>query len=136
MSKPRRRNPLIQIALIALVSVLGIGSRRYAHNLPAFIAAYAGDTLWALAAFAGIGLLLPRASTRTVALLTMILSIAVELSQLYHAPWIDSIRQTTLGGLILGYGFLWSDLACYSLGVSLGVLGEIICEIAPGKDRR
>ena len=46
----------------------------------------------------------------------MILSIAVELSQLYHAPWIDSIRQTTLGGLILGFGFLWSDLACYAVG--------------------
>ncbi len=91
--------------------------------------------MWALAAFAGIGLLLPRASTGTIALLAMSLSIAVELSQLYHAPWIDSIRQTTLGGLILGYGFLWSDLACYALGVALGVLGEIICGIVPGKDR-
>ena len=126
MSKPRRRKPLIQIALIALSAVLGIGSRRYAPALPVFVAAYAGDTMWALAAFAGIGLLLPRASTRTVALLAMSLSIAVELSQLYHAPWIDSIRQTTLGGLILGYGFLWSDLACYAAGVGLGVILELI----------
>ncbi len=46
--------------------------------------------------------------------------------QLYHAPWIDSIRQTTLGGLILGFGFLCSDLACYALGVLLGVLIERI----------
>jgi hypothetical protein len=110
----RRRNPLFQFALIALASVLGVGSRRYAHALPGFIAAYAGDTCWALAAFAGIGLLLRRVSTRTSALLTMILSIAVELSQLYHAPWIDSIRQTTPAGLIRGFGFLWSDLACYA----------------------
>jgi hypothetical protein len=94
----RRRNPLVQITLIAVTVVLGIGSRHYAHASPELIAAYAGDTLWALAAFAGIGLVLPRASTRTVALLAMILSIAVELSQLYHAPWIDSIRPTTLGG--------------------------------------
>jgi hypothetical protein len=65
----------------------------------------------------------------------MILSIAVELSQLNHAPWIESIRQTTVGGLILGFGFLWSDLACYAVGVGLGVLGEIICGIVPGKDR-
>jgi hypothetical protein len=126
MSKPRRRKPLIQIALITLVCVLGIGSRRYAHLLPGFIASYAGDTMWALAAFLGFGLLLPRASTRTVALLAMALSVAVELSQLYHAPWIDSIRQTTLGALILGFGFLWSDLACYAVGVGLGVLLELI----------
>ena len=34
----------------------------------------------------------------------------VEESQLYHASWIDSIRGTTLGALVLGHGFLWSDL--------------------------
>jgi hypothetical protein len=28
--------------------------------------------------------------------------------------------------MILGFGFLWSDLACYALGVGLGVLIEII----------
>ena len=96
MTKPRR-NPLVQIALIVLVSVLGIGSRRYAHTLPGFIAAYAGDTLWAMAAFLGFGLVLPRASTRTVALLAMAFSIAIEVSQLYHAPWIDSIRHDDSG---------------------------------------
>lgn len=38
-------------------------------------------------------------------------------SQLYHAPWIDSIRATSLGGLVLGFGFLVSDLICYTCGV-------------------
>src|ERR1017187_5125348 len=125
MMKRRQRNRLIQIILIALVCLLGIGSRRYAHVLQGFIAAFAGDTLWALAAFLGIGLVLPRASTRTIAILAMTFSVAVELSQLYHAPWIDSIRQTTLGGLVLGFGFLWSDLACYAVGVGLGVMIEV-----------
>jgi len=122
----RRRNPLIQLLLIVLVSVLGICSRRFASSLPVFIAAYAGDTLWALTAFVSIGLLLPRASTGTIALLAMSVSTAVELSQLYHAPWLDSIRQTTLGALILGSGFLWSDPACYAAGVGLGVILELI----------
>ncbi len=121
----QRRDPLVQIILIALVCLLGIGSRRYAHVLPRFIAAFAGDTLWALAEFLGLGLVLPRASTRTIAFLAMAVSVAVELSQLYHAPWIDSIRQTTLGGLILGFGFLWSDLACYLVGVGLGAVIDV-----------
>jgi hypothetical protein len=120
-----RRNRVVQIILIALVCLLGIGSRRYAHALPGFISVYAGDTLWAMAAFLGIGLILPRESTRTIALLTIAFSVAIELSQLYHAPWIDSIRQTTLGGLILGFGFLWSDLACYAVGIGLGVMIDI-----------
>jgi len=131
----RRRNPLVQIILIALACLLGIGSRRCAQCLPGFIAAYAGDTLWALAAFLGFGLILPRVSTRTIAMLALAFSVAIELSQLYHAPWIDSIRQTTLGGLILGFGFLWSDLACYAVGVGLGLATENISGIVPGKDQ-
>ncbi len=123
--KLRRRNPLIQIILIALICLVGIGSRRYAHAVPGFIAAYGGETLWALAAFLGIGLVLPLASTWTIACLSIAFSIAIELSQLYHAPWIDSIRQTTLGGLIFGFGFLWSDPACYAVGVGLGVMIDI-----------
>lgn len=122
----RRRNPPIWIALILLTVALGLGSRRYAASLPGFVAAYAGDTLWAVVAFLSIGLLLPRAFTERVALLAMSLSVLVEAGQLYHAPWIDSIRRTTVGGLVLGYDFVWSDLACYAVGVALGILIERI----------
>lgn len=121
-----RRNPVAWLALIIQVACLGIGSRRFASRLPGFLADYAGDTLWALAAFLGFGLVLPRASTWRVALLAISFSVVIEVSQLYHAPWIDSIRRTTLGGLILGYGFVWSDLACYAVGVGLGILIELM----------
>jgi hypothetical protein len=121
-----RRTPLLWIALIALAAILGIGSRRFDSHLPGFVATYAGDTLWALAAFLGVGLVLPRTSTWRVAVLAMLLSVLVEISQLYHAPWIDSIRSTTPGGLILGYHFVWSDLACYAVGVGFGVVIETI----------
>lgn len=39
-------------------------------------------------------------------------------------PVNHSIRQTTLGGLVLGFGFICSDLVCYSVGVLLGVVAE------------
>ena len=42
-----------------------------------------------------------------------------EFSQLYRAPWIDAVRATRLGALVLGQGFLWSDLWCYAAGVTL-----------------
>jgi hypothetical protein len=128
-----RRHPLRRVALIGLAAVLGVGSRRHAASLPGLVAAYAGDTLWALAAFLLIGLALPRASTWRVALLAMIVSNLVELSQLYHAGWIDAIRRTALGGLILGSGFVWSDLACYAVGVGLGVVIEQWGTISAGR---
>lgn len=123
-SKSRRRNRLTWIVLIVLVCALGIGSRRFGDALPDFVATYAGDTLWAVAVFLAIGLAMPRASTWVVAAVALLVSLAVKLSQLYHAPWIDSIRSTTVGGLLLGFGFIWSDLACYAVGVGLGVLME------------
>lgn len=121
---PRRRPPSLWLGLMALAAVLGVGSRRYGGHLPSFVATYAGDTLWALAAFLGFGLLRPRASTWAIALLASAFSVLIEVSQLYRAPWIDSIRRTTIGGLVLGYDFVWSDLACYAVGVGLGILIE------------
>ena len=109
-----------------LVAGCGLGSRRYAHSLPDVIAAYAGDTAWTLAVFLLLGLLAPRLSTWSVAGLAVLISFAVELSQLYHAPWIDAIRDTTIGHLALGSGFDPRDLACYTLGAGIGVLIEAL----------
>ena len=133
----RRRPPSLWTGLIALVVILGLGSRRFGPHLPGFVAAYAGDTLWALAVFLGFGLLFPRASTRRVALLAISSSVLIEFSQLYKAPWIDSLRRTTLGGLLLGFDFVWSDLACYAVGVGLGLLIELGCRVRThsGTDR-
>ncbi len=114
-----KRNRLLYAAGICLVIALGLASRRYARTLPEFIALYAGDTLWAVMVFGLIGLLAPTWPSIRVAAAALIVSYAVEVSQLYHAPWIDSIRDTRFGGLVLGYGFLWSDIICYTVGVVL-----------------
>jgi hypothetical protein len=121
---PRPRHSIAGTILLVLTCGLGLGSRRYARHLPGFVATYAGDTLWALALFLFLGLILPRVATGRVAALALTLSLLDELGQLYHAPWIDAVRQTTLGGLVLGFGFLWSDLICYAVGISLGVVLE------------
>lgn len=124
MNPPARRR-LHYVLVIALVIVAGLASRSsVAVHLPAFVRTYAGDTLWALALFLFLGLLLPRKHTITLALLALAIAFAIEFSQLYHAPWIDSLRDTRPGGLILGFGFLWSDLLCYTAGILLGVAGE------------
>ncbi|WP_422928884.1 DUF2809 domain-containing protein [Singulisphaera sp. PoT] len=123
---PRRRWAYAGLILIAVVC--GIGSRRFGPGLPGFIAAYAGDTLWALAAFLGIGFVWTRVSGRRVALAALAISYAVEVSQLYQAPWINSVRATTLGSLTLGHGFVPSDFACYTVGVLIGWGGEALAD--------
>lgn len=122
--RKRQRRSIARVLLIGLVCLLGLGSRRFSAYLPAVIATYAGDTLWALAAFFALGMVFNRASTWVVGAIALAFSVCIELSQLYHAPWIDSIRHIKVGGLILGYDFVWSDLACYAVGVGVGVLIE------------
>ena len=124
VSEGDRRNPIAWIALLGLVVALGLGSRRHGWALPRFVAVYAGDTLWATAAYLGLGLIRPRAPAWKLAVVALAISSLVEVSQFYHAPWIDAVRRTTLGGLILGFDFVWSDLACYAAGVALGLLIE------------
>lgn len=80
-----------------------------------------------LMVFLLITFLFNKKSTLHIAVYSIIFSFGIELSQLYHSPWIDSIRNTTLGGLVLGFGFLYSDLLCYALGIGVGtVLDKII----------
>ena len=45
---------------------------------------------------------------------------AIEFSQLYQADWINQIRQMRLGGLVLGFSFLPSDLVAYTIGIATG----------------
>lgn len=111
---------------LVIVIFLGLASRSAAaSHLPAFLRLYAGDTLWATAAFCGFALLMPEKTSLTLAIFALVFSFAIELSQLYHAGWIDVIRGTRLGALILGFGFLWTDLVCYAVGVALGVMLDV-----------
>ena len=125
MASARRRRS-VYACLLPLVALMGIATRRFPEHLPRVLARYGGDAFWALAVFLLVALLAPRVSTLGAAAVALGLSCLVELSQLYHAPWIDGLRGTTLGGLVLGYEFLWTDLACYTAGVGLGVLLETL----------
>jgi Protein of unknown function (DUF2809). len=119
-----KRNRFVYALLVVTVILLGLASRRFASYLPEWNKLYLGDALWALMVFFIVGFLFARKSTLWVVLAALAFSFSIEFSQLYHAPWIDAIRNTRLGGLVLGYGFLWSDLLCYTVGIGVGVMLE------------
>jgi hypothetical protein len=118
---------LTYIATALLVIVAGLASRQYPHLLPPFLAEYAGDTLWALMLFLLISTMFVGTSLAVRAATALAIAFLVEISQLYHAPWIDTIRQTRLGGYALGHGFLWTDFICYFVGITVGALSEFVC---------
>ena len=131
-----RQHRLLYFACVLVTIALGLASRRYKALLPAFLAAYAGDTIWGLMVFFAVSYLTPQLTSAARAGLAFTFACAVEASQLYHAPWIDSIRQTTIGGLVLGFTFVWSDLACYGVGIVFGfLLDTLVLRRNSAKDR-
>ncbi len=127
---PIERHRLMWLVLEVGIVAMGLGMRRYGSTLSAAVADYGGDTLWALMVFVGIGLVMHRWPTWRVTASALCIAYGTETGQLYHAPWIDHLRQTVVGGLVLGRGFLWSDLVCYTVGIGFGMLAEI-CVFRP-----
>jgi hypothetical protein len=115
---------IVYLLLAILTMLVGLASRRFRQQLPTFIGQYSGDVLWALMLFLVVSFVLAGRPVFQRCIISLVLAFAVEVSQLFHAPWIDSIRSTTLGGLVLGFGFLWSDLVCYLVGIAAGVLAD------------
>ena len=125
----KRRNRLHYAMFTGVVIIAGCASRSaLSESWAPFFVDYAGDTLWALMVFLGVGFLLPKISTTVVALMVLAFSFSVECSQLYHAGWIDSFRNTFIGAVTLGSGFLWSDFACYTAGCGIGIIGELTAD--------
>ena len=118
------RNRYIYSFLLIATIAAGLASRHFSGYLPHWIKLYLGDTLWALMVFLLLGLFFTKKSTSWVAIAALLFSFGIELSQLYHSSWIDALRSYPLGGLILGFGFLWSDLLCYTAGIGFGYVME------------
>ena len=121
-----KRNRIIYAVLFILTILLGLVSRRINYLFPDYINMVLGDTIWAMMVFVGAGFVFNKWSIIKVAFATILFCYVVELSQLYHATWIDEIRNTTLGGLVLGFGFLWSDILAYSIGVFIAAILEYL----------
>lgn len=118
--RPRHRG--IYVAATIFVAAIALSTRTYADWYPPLISTYGGDTLWAMAVFLTLGAICPTASRWRLVAIAGAGSLLVELSQLYHARWIDAIRGTLAGKLLLGFDFLASDLVCYGVGIVAGLL--------------
>ena len=121
-----KRNRILYLFFI--ICTVGIGLASRASFIPALIYPYLGDMLYAIMVFWIIGFLFPRMSPKKVALISLLACFLIEFSQLYQAEWINEIRRTRLGGLILGFGFLWSDLVSYAIGGMIGLGLEYILD--------
>lgn len=104
-----------RIALLALLTIAaGLGTRAGVGGL---IGVYGGDVLYAVLIYLCVLFVHASPSGRPIAAIALAICFAVEFSQLIEA--LEPLRAHRFAALVLGRGFLASDLACYALGVGL-----------------
>jgi Protein of unknown function (DUF2809) len=117
----------IWFALICITIILGLLSRHYTA-IPLFI----GDVLWATNIYFIVRFLFINKTIKWVILVSLLFCYLIEFSQLYKAPWINQLRHTLFGRLVLGEVFLWGDMLSYTVGVGVAVVVEML--IRPTKN--
>ncbi|MBU9709173.1 DUF2809 domain-containing protein [Paenibacillus sp. AK121] len=123
------------VAVLVMI-LLGLGSRAFSTQLPAFVANHFGDALWACMIYFGLRMLWVNRQLSVALWGSVLFCFAIEFSQMYQAPWINHIRATTLGGLVLGKGFLTVDMIRYTVGIVVSWVLDQGCQRLVGINRR
>ena len=123
LSLPRNR-AWYSVAVVAVI-VAGLASRRF-PVLPDLLGKYPGDALWTMMVYLGWGVVRPKAPPGRIALLASVTCVGVECLKLWQAPWLVSLRHTTLGHLVFGHFFSWSNFPAYAVGILATFVAETI----------
>ena len=81
-----------------------------------------GDALWAMMIVWLVSVVATRVPLRTRGLLAFAICVAVELSQLYQTPFLNAVRNTLPGRLVLGRGYDPHDFLAYAAGAVVAVI--------------
>jgi len=114
--------------LLVLLLIAAALFTRTGFPMPSWISVYAGDYLWGVMLYFLLCTILPGWEGAKNLLLALFVSYSVESFQLYQADWIMAIRANKWGGLLLGHGFLWSDILLYTLGNMTGFWLGLVCD--------
>jgi len=117
-SRRRVRYLVLAVGTIAVGVMVHLGGT----FLPPVFRDVLGDALWAMMIVWWMGVAAPRLPLRTRGLAALAVCVAVELSQCYHTPFLDALRRTLPGHLVLGSGYDPRDFLAYSAGVVLAIV--------------
>lgn len=116
MNKLRIRYGII----IFITIILGLASRYFSSLLASWVNVYLGDILYGLMFYYIFSFIFINSDRKKLLLITIIYLSFIEVSQLYRNEFLDNLRNTLIGHLVLGKGFLLSDIFSYILGSLIG----------------
>jgi hypothetical protein len=112
----------ILTAILALVVPLGFATKFYAGPGSGWVGAHGGGILYEVFWIFVVLLLWPRLAPLRVAGGVFAATSALEFLQLFHPPFLKTIRATFLGHALIGSTFVWWDFPHYAVGCVAGAL--------------
>ncbi|MEO5684524.1 MAG: DUF2809 domain-containing protein [Chitinophagaceae bacterium] len=106
-------------ACVVFLTWLALATRSHRQWFHPLVVEYGGDVIWAGMFLFFLRMIFITTTLWKLALINYALGVADELTQLYRGPWANAVRETRLGRLLFGVGFLWSDILCYAVGTLL-----------------
>jgi hypothetical protein len=125
MTAQPKRSAIVYLGLIGLSAWLALYARQYALAHPSSPFDFVGDALWALVVFSMVGLFFPTMSTWHATAWAFLIPSLFELGERYQLPWLEPLRGTSLGLVVLGTEFVRLDFACYAAGALVGMSVEL-----------
>ena len=110
---------LLYAVIVIFLTWLALATRSHHQWFHPLVIEYGGDTIWAGMCLFFLRMIFLRVALWKLAIINFILGALDEFSQLYTAAWANAVRSTTIGRLLFGVGFLWSDILCYAIGTLL-----------------
>jgi hypothetical protein len=98
--------------------MITIGMGLFSRQIP-YIPLFLGDVLYAVMMYLIARFIFTKLDYLQAGGLALVLTFTIEFSQLCQYDWLIAIRSTLIGRLVLGQGFLYSDLLAYTGGIIL-----------------
>ena len=121
-----KRNRITYFMCIIIAIILTIMIENHKNVLPLSIGNYLGNVLKALIIYLFIAFIFKKISAINISVISMLICSCFSISNLCEIPWVDNIKNTSIGLFILGNSFVYTDLICYLVGVILGFVLEML----------
>ena len=118
----------IYLSLFIFCSWLALATRSHHERFPHLVVVYGGDIIWSGMFVFFLRIFFTKPALWKLAVINYALGVVDEFSQLNQGPFMLYLRSFTFGRLMLGVGFLWSDILCYAIGTLIGFCIALMIE--------
>ena len=120
--RPRLKNRIFTLILIIVIVPLGFATKFYNGWGEVWINNSLGGVLYVIFWSLMVFLLKPKYKPKNIAIGVFLVTSFLEILQLWHPSFLQSLRSTFIGVTILGNSFVISDFGYYIIGAFLSYI--------------